>query len=301
MADFTYNNYYRVEFDNSGLLTVISIDRSGPNSVVISPNVDDGSLKVGDRSAISYTRPNGTPVSQNARYSGSIAGGILLQRGGNFFLATNTEIPPDTNIGTPSYASTPVCLLAGTLLATPSGAQSIESLKPGDQLITADGVMQVRFISRTCHSTESLDEVNSLPIRIQKDALGDGLPCRDLYVSPDHAVLVEGHLLHASVLINGHSIVQTTTQDWSSVDLMTYLNVELDVHAVIQAEGLEVESFIDNRPRSDWDNYVSYLSLYGTEEPPIKELPLPRIKFKRQMPKALEAKLNAQQPLTMSV
>ncbi|EAQ74087.1 hypothetical protein WH5701_12273 [Synechococcus sp. WH 5701] len=258
--------------------------------------VDDGILSNGERAAVNFQRSNNTTVNQNARYAGSVAGGILLQRGTNFFLATNTPNLDGQVIGTPSFASTPVCILAGTLLATPSGDRAIESLKPGDQIITADGVMAVRFISRTCHTPESLEEIDSMPILIKQDALGNGLPCRDLYVSPDHAVLVDGHLLHASVLVNGHSIVQTTNKDWRDRDLLTYLNVELEVHAVIKAEGLDVESYIDNRPRSDWDNYVAYLSLYGKDEQPIQELPLPRIKFKRQMPTSIQAKLAAAKP-----
>ncbi len=181
-----------------------------------------------------------------------------------------------------------VCFLAGTLIANPSGEQPIETLQPGDLISTAEGPRPVRFISRTSHFPLVLDANDVLPIRIAAGALGERGPVRDLYVSPDHAILVDGHLLHASVLVNGTTITRTSLAHWQQRinQPIEYLNIELERHQLITAEGLVVESFVDNRPRSDWDNYTAYLSLYH-QELPIRELLLPRVKFKRQLSSAL--------------
>jgi autotransporter-associated beta strand protein/VCBS repeat-containing protein len=181
-----------------------------------------------------------------------------------------------------------VCFLAGTLIATPSGERPIETLQPGDLISTAEGPQPVRFISRTSHFPWVLEANDVLPIRIAAGALGERGPVRDLYVSPDHAILVDGHLLHASVLVNGTTITRTSLAHWQQRinQPIEYLNIELERHQLITAEGLVVESFVDNRPRSDWDNYTAYLSLYH-QELPIRELLLPRVKFKRQLSSAL--------------
>jgi hypothetical protein len=121
--------------------------------------------------------------------------------------------------------------------------------------------------------------------------LGELGPVRDFYVSPDHAVLLDGHLIHASVLVNGTTICRTSLEHWRQRNQpIEYLNIELEQHQLISAEGLTVESFVDNRPRSDWDNYTAYLTLYG-QELPIAELPLPRIKFSRQLSSRLQRHL----------
>ncbi len=71
-------------------------------------------------------------------------------------------------------------------------------------------------------------------------------------------------------------------------------NIELEAHSIIKAEGLEVETFADNVPRSTWDNYEEYLSLCGAHLP-IQDLALPRIKFSRQLPAALRLVLQIPQ------
>ncbi len=197
-----------------------------------------------------------------------------------------------------------VCFLAGTLIATPDGERPIESLQPGDLINTAAGPRPVRFISRTTHFPLVLDANDVLPIRIAAGALGELGPLRDLCVSPDHAILIDGHLLQASVLVNGTTITHTSLAHWQQRNNqpIEYLSIELERHELITAEGLVVESFVDNQPRCDWDNYTAYLSLYH-QELPIPELPLPRVKFKRQLPSALRHLLQqlAEPPLTNSM
>ena len=78
------------------------------------------------------------------------------------------------------------------------------------------------------------------PIRIERDAFADGMPHRDLMVSPDHAIFVDGKLICARQLVNGTTIRQE--RDWTAVD---YYHVELDQHAILLAEGLPAESYLD--------------------------------------------------------
>ena len=106
-----------------------------------------------------------------------------------------------------------VCFLPGTLIATPKGEQKIETLQPGDQICTLNGVCPVKFICRASHNPVILWNIESLPICIKAGALGDALPSRDLYLSGGHAVFIDAHLFQASALVNGTTIIQTEPED----------------------------------------------------------------------------------------
>jgi Hint domain len=78
------------------------------------------------------------------------------------------------------------------------------------------------------------------PVRIQRDAFADNMPHTDLLVSPDHGVFVDGKLICARQLINGTTIRQE--EDYTSVE---YFHVELESHAILLAEGLPAESYLN--------------------------------------------------------
>jgi len=71
------------------------------------------------------------------------------------------------------------------------------------------------------------------------------VPERDVRVSPDHAIYLDGLLFEARGLINGLTIYQET-----QTDLVTYHHVELAAHDVILAEGLAAESYLDTGNRT---------------------------------------------------
>jgi hypothetical protein len=89
-------------------------------------------------------------------------------------------------------------------------------------------------------------------VRVRAGAFGDGLPRRDLMLSPDHAVFVAGDgagvLVPIRYLINGASVVQ------EAVAAVSYWHVELPRHGVILAEGLPTESYLDTGNRAAFAN-----------------------------------------------
>ena len=180
------------------------------------------------------------------------------------------------------------CYLRGTRLRTPEGWAKVEDLAEGDLVLTADGGSEaVRWVGRRSHRRdEALGNPKILPVLIREGAFAEAVPCRDLYVSPDHAVLVDGVLAHAGALVNGTSILRSVPD----VTEVAYFHVELDRHALLLAEDLPAESFVDNTNRSAFDNWDA-----GDATPAVAmaEMDLPRAKSWRQVPRAARERLDA--------
>ena len=191
-------------------------------------------------------------IVDGANFTGdtvSYSGGILTVKNGASTVFTMNNLTLANGFQGNFVASgdviLAVCYARGTMIGTPDGELSVERLRPGKQVITlvdGESVPQVvkwlghRRISLTNHPRPE----TVAPIRIQRDAFADGVPHRDLVVSPDHAVFVDGKLICARQLVNGTTIRQEF--DWTAVD---YYHVELDQHAILLAEGLPAESYID--------------------------------------------------------
>ena len=175
------------------------------------------------------------------------------------------------------------------MIATPGGERPVETLEIGDIILAADGSTRaVRWIGRQSVVSVFANPLRSYPIRIAAGALGDGLPKRDLFLSPDHALLVDGVLVQAGALVNHTSI----TRVMQPGERFTYYHIETEDHALILAEGAPAETFVDNVTRRTFDNYAEYEALYG-EETAIPELDLPRAMSQRQVPRATRERLAA--------
>ncbi len=133
------------------------------------------------------------------------------------------------------------CFAAGTRLATARGMVAVEALSEGDIMLLAsrDGSLPVVWIGhRTVECLRHPAPRAVWPVRIAADAFAHGVPKRDVYLSPDHAVFVRGVLIPVRYLVNGTTIAQMR------VDRVQYWHVELPRHAVLLADGLSVESLL---------------------------------------------------------
>ncbi|MCA3416820.1 MAG: Hint domain-containing protein [Roseomonas sp.] len=87
------------------------------------------------------------------------------------------------------------------------------------------------------------------PILISAGAIAPGMPARDLRVSPDHAMEIDGHLIPARHLVNGSSIVQ---EIWCK--RVRYFHLELEAHGLLLSEGTWSESYLDDGNRHAFKN-----------------------------------------------
>lgn len=181
-----------------------------------------------------------------------------------------------------------ICFYPGTMIATPDGPRAVETLVAGDAVRTADGAIQViRWVGRQTVSTRFANPLRVLPVRIRAGALGAGLPVRDLLVSADHALLLDGLLVHAGALVNGVSIVREPNVP----DIFTWWHIELDGHALILAEGVAAETFLDAEVARAFDNWAERPARAATP------LAIPRVTASRLLPASLRARLAAALPV----
>ena len=207
-------------------------------------------------------------VGSPGPYSISHSGNTLTVDEGNTvvdtFTLTGQDYTDATFTLTGSIITTDApCFCEGTRILTDQGECPVEALAVGDVVVTRqDGVetlLPVRWIGRRRvvvarhHEAEHVD-----PIRVAQDAIAPGLPVRDLFVSPDHALYLDGMLIQARQLVNH----MTITRD-SGRAVVTYYNVELDSHAILLADGMPCESYLDSGNRGQFDAAGSVVPLHG--------------------------------------
>ena len=155
------------------------------------------------------------------------------------------------------------CYCAGTQVRTEAGERPVEALAIGDRLVTASGAHRpVRWIGRRhLDLTRHPDPIAARPVRVSAGAFGEGLPVRDLWMSPGHCLFVEGVLIPIRSLINDASVVQVAVTE------VTYWHVEFDSHDLILAERLPAESYLDTGNRWAFENGDGPMALHPHFEP----------------------------------
>lgn len=141
----------------------------------------------------------------------------------------------------------PPCFTPGNLIATPHGARMIEDLEPGDAISTTTGPQPLRWLGRLHVNAAQARTPAYRPIRIRAGALGNGLPERDMLVSPQHRFVLTGwraEILFGSpsVLVAAKHLVNDLTIRPADAGPVTYLHLLLPGHHIIRAEGALTES-----------------------------------------------------------
>lgn len=134
------------------------------------------------------------------------------------------------------------CFLRGTMIATPAGEVPVEYLREGDLVLSLNhGAVAVKWIGSRTLDPKAMDKPrDELPVRFQAGAIAENTPHRDLFVSPDHCMFIDGALVPAKLLINGTTVTQPII-----LNPIDYFHVELEEHDVIWAEGAQAETYLD--------------------------------------------------------
>jgi len=176
---------------------------------------------------------------------------------GQFFHVAN-----DGHGGTMITEDDVPCYCRGTRISTADGEMAVETLGIGDRIVTADGeILPIKWTGRRRYRDWlAVGNPDVQPICFKAGSIADHIPARDLYVSPEHAMFLDGILIPALHLVNGVSILKV-----EGMEEIEYFHLEFDRHAVIFAEGAAAESFVDDDSRMLFHNANEYRHLYPDE------------------------------------
>ena len=141
------------------------------------------------------------------------------------------------------------CFARGTRIATENGPIAVEDLDIGDLVLTLDGNEPVTWIGfREVHCNLHPEPCKVYPVRVEARAFGKAQPSRALFLSPDHAIFRDGVLIPVKHLINGTTIRQVPMQT------VSYYHIELPRHAIVLADGLATESYLETGDRHAFED-----------------------------------------------
>ena len=142
------------------------------------------------------------------------------------------------------------CFTPGSRIATPRGEVPGEALQPGDKILTRDnGIQEIRWIgSRMLNHAELRRAPNLRPVLIKAGSLGNGLPERDMLVSPQHRMLVGNdrtqlYFEESEVLVAAKHLIDHKGIRYMDTIRTTYIHFMFDRHEVVLADGAWTESF----------------------------------------------------------
>jgi len=186
-----------------------------------------------------------------------------LTLAGDFSSDTFNTVPGTGNgspFGTRIVLDAPVlCFAADTRIQTDTGERAIQNLRAGTLVaVESGGFRPVRWIGRRRIDLARHAEPDRVrPVRVNRHAFGPNQPCRDLILSPDHAIFADGILVPARHLVNDTTVAQCT-----ETRAVEYFHIELDTHEIVFANGLPAESLLPGSDRESFENAGNVMTLH---------------------------------------
>ncbi|EBA11305.1 Hint domain-containing protein [Roseobacter sp. CCS2] len=186
------------------------------------------------------------------------------------FTVVHSSTPGSTSgtVGVSDVSFDIFCFSRGSRIETPHGPRAVEDLAIGDLVVTKDsGVQAIKWIGRKKVSAQRLaTEQNLRPVRLLKDAFGDGIPCRDMMISPQHKILIsdwraEMYFASSEILAPAKGLLNDRTiRIVNEPADIEYIHMMFEKHEIVTVDNLRSESFFVG------DNAVSTLDQEARHE-----------------------------------
>lgn len=157
-----------------------------------------------------------------------------------------TTIQPANRQFNRVWSSDAAGFLRGTRIRTTAGERPVEELAAGMTVLTLRGAHRtvVWVGHRALHLGSHPDPESARPVRVRRGALGNGMPARDVVVSPDHGLFLNTALIPVRELVNGATVLPDMAATTQTMHLHA---VALDLHDVLLADAAPFESVPDSR------------------------------------------------------
>lgn len=232
----------------------LTIDFNGGTANQI-PSIQN--LSTYDKIVIAGTGSTAVTLSMTANGDGtySLTGTIPAWGNKTFVISSSVTLagnltPSDFTVTTDSANTTVVCFLAGSMIRTPTGDVAVEDIRVGDEVVAyINGEAVVRPVvwagcKRATVRAYLPDDEAGYPVRVKQDAIAEGVPYKDMLITPDHCLFFDGRFVPVRMLVNGTSIFYDR-----SILSYDYYHIETDEHSVILADGMLTESYLDTGNR----------------------------------------------------
>lgn len=219
-------------------IDVLANDSAPGNSTLTVTHINGQAVVAGD----TITLATGQQITLNANGTFTVVNGTDIE-------AVNFSYTVATGNGNGASDSAFVtinsipCFVAGTRISTPSGEVPVETLTPGDLVLTLDhGPQPVRWIGTRRVAAEGA----FAPVRIAADTFGRH---GTLHLSPLHRVLIRDGLAELlfgepEVLVAAKNLVNDQSVRRIEGGEVVYVHILFDRHQVVFSEGLATESFL---------------------------------------------------------
>ncbi|WP_264210459.1 Hint domain-containing protein [Leisingera thetidis] len=258
---FTYDSSYAIEQvtleDTGGDADTMEDDMAGSHTII-----DGGSMVA-----------SGTPVEAESHHyvqeldaDGNPFGPVItitvFSQNGNtqdvWGFSTDTPLKDGarykktsgSNSGSSDYDSFVPCFVSGTAICTDQGLRPVERLRPGDRVLTRDnGFQPVLWVGIRQITPGWMQACPHLqPVRIAAHAFGPGQPAQDLWVSPQHRLLLKGAA--CQVLFGEPEVFSAAGHLQAAAGIArqqvartTYVHLLFERHQAVFSNGLWSESF----------------------------------------------------------
>jgi hypothetical protein len=237
------NDAVTINPNGTKTVTVLGNDQGPAGATLTITHINGVAVVAGQ----TITLPSGQQVTLNANGTFTIVGDGNIET--KTFTYTVSDGLGHTDTAFVTITAIP-CFVAGTLIATPEGERRVESLMPGDLVITHDhGPQPVRWVGQR----RVVAQGALAPIRIKANTFGDH---RTLMLSPQHRVLIRDSLAEllfgeAEVLVAAKDMVNDASIRVCEGGTVDYVHILFDRHQVVFSEGLATESFLPGRQTTE--------------------------------------------------
>ncbi len=255
VGDSSYDSNLLIAGDSLQTALIAADDTTGlyPNGTKVVDVLANDTTQSGG--TLTITHINGIPVAAGDTVTLNTGQQVTLNADGTFTLVGDgdtesfnfTYTVEDNLTGLTDTAIVTVdsipCFVAGTLIETDRGLRPVESLAPGDLVLTRDsGLQPLRWTGRRVVEARGA----FAPIRIAANTFGRHAA---LMVSPQHRILLRDPLAELlfeadEVLVSAKDLVNRAEVRVVEGGQVEYVHILFERHQVIYSAGLATESFL---------------------------------------------------------